>query len=433
MNISVNSENRLNIAYVRTLEKIKKNERRIVWAFYMTIFYTLFTTIVKTKAGFDPLKIPTFFLLIFTIAISIISAIYVISKFNIKNVNRGAIILFLIFMIIGMLTFLRGIQLNYDSIKRVLTNTYIGPTYFIPLILIFGMFTVVWEKVIRAIFISNIFGILVTSSLFFVSITSFNSVYAPIRLLANFGFTFLLIPLLSRNLRYLAILSFFFLIVASVAAATRTWLLFAVYFLITYFYLITLYQKKASRKISLLFYVIAIIVLILFSIENYQLVEGTFVERIEFFQEKLPKNTREGMLNKFFNDVSGFDIIFGRGSMGLYYDNGYRSMRESIENGYLHIILKGGIVFLIPYLMLLFYAGWIGLYRSKNYFTKANAIFVISQPYIMFAFGLPCWDLRYFLLWLSVGACLSKKMRNSTTIDDEMRRYFREMKLWSFK
>ena len=147
--------------------------------------------------------------------------------------------------------------------------------------------------------------------------------------------------------------------------------------------------------------------------------------RIEAFKEELPQNTRWGRHNiyaEFLNDVTGLDLAIGRGCMGSY--RGWRGpakgwkQRREIECGYFQAILKGGVVMLVLMLLLLVPAAVLGLFDSRNWFARGCAIIVWIRLGEMVAFGLPNANVRYVLVWLAAGGCLSARLRHMG--EDEM-------------
>lgn len=107
------------------------------------------------------------------------------------------------------------------------------------------------------------------------------------------------------------------------------------------------------------------------------------------------------------------DWIFGRGIDGTILRS-FSEYNESstIENGFLTMLLRGGLVYSIPYLLILLRASYLGFFRSKNDLVKALASFILIQVIMMFSFGLPDFSSRYIFIWISVSVCFTPVMRN---------------------
>lgn len=158
-------------------------------------------------------------------------------------------------------------------------------------------------------------------------------------------------------------------------------------------------------------------------------VVGSYVNAgIASFKEKLLINTRAGeegvFFPSFFAGMRGKDYVWGRGCMGTYEieagspDLGFWiAGRRYIECGYLQVVLNGGLVMLILILSLAVPAIYLGLFHSRNWFTRGCAFVVLSRLLEMVPFGLPCADVRYVLFWTAVGACLTWRLRAMSEAD----------------
>ena len=149
---------------------------------------------------------------------------------------------------------------------------------------------------------------------------------------------------------------------------------------------------------------------------------GTF-SRIS---RRATENTREEVFANFFLDMSSSDWLIGKGLAGTYYCPGvdedevgdFVDDRPYIECGYLQVILKGGLVNVLLYLCIYIPAVFKG-FRSKNTFSKICAVFILIYLVDMIAFGLPVFDMRYFLVWICVSVCFHPTIRFSS--DNEIK------------
>ena len=83
------------------------------------------------------------------------------------------------------------------------------------------------------------------------------------------------------------------------------------------------------------------------------------------------------------------------------------------------MILKGGIISIVIFLLFLIPAVIKGFFDSKNLLSKAAAIWILL--YIMYSYPTIIHDysMKYLLVWLSAAICYNTKIRKMT--DDEIR------------
>ena len=113
------------------------------------------------------------------------------------------------------------------------------------------------------------------------------------------------------------------------------------------------------------------------------------------------------MFEDFNNDfTSNNDWIFGRGLEGRVYRSIHsEGSSETIENGFLTILLRGGLLYLVPFILILLRASYLGLFCSRNDLAKALGCIILIHFLGMFAFNLPDYSGQYILVWISVSAC----------------------------
>lgn len=148
-----------------------------------------------------------------------------------------------------------------------------------------------------------------------------------------------------------------------------------------------------------------------------------FLERAETGFE-----SREGVFLEFIEDfnATSIDWIIGRGPFGTYISilgEGITNKRSLIENGYYQLILKQGLFFLIPFIIVSIAASFNGFFRSKNHLSKASAILIIVNLIDMFGYGLPFLALKYLNLLIAFGFCFSPNVRHMN--DFEIRKIIR--------
>jgi len=132
------------------------------------------------------------------------------------------------------------------------------------------------------------------------------------------------------------------------------------------------------------------------------------------FNKEAFEESRGMVFDDFFNDFSSTnDWIFGRGIDGkvlrsLSTDSGESNI---IENGFLTILLKGGLLYLVPFVMILLRASYLGFFRSNNDLVKAMASLLLIYVIMMSSFNLPVFSTNYIFIWISVSVCLTPSIR----------------------
>lgn len=141
--------------------------------------------------------------------------------------------------------------------------------------------------------------------------------------------------------------------------------------------------------------------------------------------ERGDEDSRSGVEESFHADMtSQADWLFGRGWFGQYYEALTGFYRSSIETGYLTLILRGGFLYLIPYVGILVITVFTGYFKSKNLFCKSFAIMCLMQIISLYPFGWPAFNFFHFTLWLGVWYCNNSNLRNKS--DKSIINYFYE-------
>lgn len=135
-----------------------------------------------------------------------------------------------------------------------------------------------------------------------------------------------------------------------------------------------------------------------------------------FISKRGEEDTRTPVELYFYSDFKKIDWLIGRGINGEYFcpdidQDQITDYRSYIETGYLEFILKGGIIYLAIYLLILIPAVILGLFNSKNIFSKAAALWIVISFISIYPSTVNTFSLNYLLIWISVGICYSEKIR----------------------
>jgi len=195
------------------------------------------------------------------------------------------------------------------------------------------------------------------------------------------------------------------------------------------FFSFLLYQFVNKAKVVQI--VLLGFVIIILAYGAIKIYENNRKDTFSLITERIEDDTRSEVTTYFYRDFKIKDWIIGRGINGQYFCPGVEDgegrisvYRSVIETGFLQIILNGGIVSLLLFIMISVPALIKGLFHSNNLLIKAAGIWILL--FYLYAYpGTPTiFSLNYILVWISIGACYSQELRYLT--DDEIFKWFRE-------
>lgn len=198
------------------------------------------------------------------------------------------------------------------------------------------------------------------------------------------------------------------LFISTVMARRNIMLTFSNYILISIIIFLFNSNQSFRNKLSLLTVIIISTILIYGLFFTYQ---DKLFNKIS---TRLNEDTRSFVVDAYMEDMSKKDWIIGKGFNGSYYCPGVvkdDDNRTIIENGYLQTILKGGLISLSLFLLILLPAIYLGLVKSRNILSKASGFIPLLWLIDMFVWGMPTFNIRYILLWLAIGICYSNEIR----------------------
>jgi len=164
-------------------------------------------------------------------------------------------------------------------------------------------------------------------------------------------------------------------------------------------------------------YLTGILIIILLLSFGY-VVKSTYAFERGFSRQGF-QESRESVFADFFEDFTTTqDWIFGRGIQGRVYRSIHaEGALDIVEQGFLTVILRGGLLYLVPFVLIFLRASWLGFFRSNNDIVKALAILVFLHLVLMFYFNLPDYSTYYIFIWISITACFSQRMRDYSNGD----------------
>ena len=181
------------------------------------------------------------------------------------------------------------------------------------------------------------------------------------------------------------------------------------------FYSVLFYFFQTRKKFVMIYFGILFIVgAVVYSSTLYNIQSNKL---IGFLYERGNEDTRSQVEVLFYDDMKMNDWIVGRGIDGEYFapdieKEQVTNFRTVIETGYLQIILKGGLISLGLLLLITVPAIINGIFFSANILSKAAAIWILQFLINLYPQNSVSFNLGYLIVWISVGICYSKEIRN---------------------
>lgn len=172
-------------------------------------------------------------------------------------------------------------------------------------------------------------------------------------------------------------------------------------------------RKKLARSFFLVLGALLSVQILLFNLDS--LSKGIFSN----MASRINDDSRSGVEMYFFRDFmnsSALDWILGRGMSGSYaqtvinYETGeVNERRTSIETGYLNMIMKGGIIYVVIVLVFLLKSVKKCLFcRCEDY--KYLAVILLTYIIDLYTTNPICaFSVRSVIFWFSISCCLQNK------------------------
>jgi len=338
---------------------------------------------------------------------------------------------FWIYFLYSVSIIFRGAESDFKSLKMMIFDvSYGGMPYFAPLILLFSRKIGYYKKIFEVLIILGVFFIIC-------AVVFYKVLYDPDRYsLISLGYIETFFGILAYPVSFILLTYLYhndkknFLGLGKINLLAIGVMLIALFFLIyrarrgsiamcvsTLACVGMIYISTTKRKM----------LIILMSVIFIAAIAVFFAGRktpamLNFVIERGNEDTRTGVEEYMYADMSTNDWIIGKGINGKYFCptidnvNDATGYRESIETGYLQIILKGGLVSLTLLLLILLPAVYNGLFNSKNILSKSAATWIFLWIIYLKPIIGNTFSMHYLLVWIAVGICYSKKIRNMSDI-----------------
>jgi len=351
-----------------------------------------------------------------------------LTKFRIKNGYLRIVFILYCLWLLSVIS--RGIHFDYVSLNLMLSDANYGIfIYFAPFLLLFPNDFSFYRKIFDVIIILGIFFLI------------YDIVFVR-ELLDRSGETQDFIEHFSKSL---SIPCAFILLTYKYHSNKRNLLALGI---IVFSLLFSIYKGRRGLSSIILVFSMASYFLYLFNTRRKLLViylSFLFVILGVFYYSNLYHVKKNGLLGLiaergnddtrtivelfFYGDMKNKDIIMGKGINGEYFcpdceEDQVTNYRSYIETGYLQIILKGGIIMLGLYLLIAVPAVILGLLYSKNSLAKASGIWILISLISLYPATVNTFSLAFLLVWVSIGICYNKKLRNLS--DNDIKKFLHD-------
>ena len=333
--------------------------------------------------------------------------------FKVEKVSLYFKIIFSLLILWSIYTIFRSFSFDVNDLKSLFSHYLMGWAWLTPCAVVFGFNIFVWRNLYKyftkILLIGSIIG-----TFSFSYINSFNSAlleffaFLPIVMLVSF----------IQNKKSKRII-FFSLIIYALISIMISQRINAIYLLLLIvFSFFQFISKSNSKRFIKIFSILIISLISTFIISNIDFIYNKLTQN-----EEILVNNRSFLFEELTLDMNAQELLTGRGSLGTYYSpyfyyaskylqEGDNENRVVCEVGYLQIILKGGVIMLLLYILILLPAAILGIFRSNNIVTKMCGYYILIYIICWSVSYYPVFSAEYILLWMSVGTILPKKNRN---------------------
>jgi hypothetical protein len=349
----------------------------------------------------------------------IYSSSKLINDFGFENDYFKSI--FFIFILYEGIIIIRGLSFSTEDLTTYLRQSNIFWPFLVPLFVFFDKSAAGIIKMIKYIFIFGMCFLLF--SICFPTLVMYRpnaEILIPV-LAVPCGFLLLNATYLNNTKVNICFLVLFIATLVYTYLARRNGVLTLAGFIIVG-YLVNVLNRSTSVLFKVLPVLSGLCLLVYSSLPRFSW------QLTQKLNERLNEDSRSGLFDLFFADMRN-SMVFGKGMNGTYFypmDGGLQDdgifyndvvFRNNIENGYLQLLLSGGIVHIVLFVLVLLPAAFLGVFRSSNQFSKACGVMIFLWMLDMFVYGLPALYLHYILVWICVGICYKSSIRQKSNAE----------------
>ena len=400
-----------------TIDRIKALKLIILFALLNGFVFLAFR-----PQGFSILRIFAAYMLLMSVALLI--TFYIRIEDRDFMVNPYFKFLFFLLFLWICFTIFRSVSSSSKDMISLFGHYLMAWAWITPLTMIFGLNIFNWIYIFDYLGKMLLIGIILFPLLF---ITSSEDMGFGIE---QFLFIFPILLLTSKyqkssykKIIFFAILAF---IIVSIFISQRINALL-ISMSIIFFAIEVLKNKDVDAITKLFIYVLISLAVLMLSVESINIYKDATKDK------ELTTDTRTFLITELYQDMSDTELIAGRGALGTYYSPYFASTKSSgisggdspirsvSEIGYLEMVLKGGYIMMVLYLLILIPAAFLGIFKSNNTIARMCGYIIFMYILIWIISYPPVYSAQFILLWMAAGTAISPIARNMT--DEELLKF----------
>ena len=171
------------------------------------------------------------------------------------------------------------------------------------------------------------------------------------------------------------------------------------------------YIKSRSQTEKLMALLLSIVMVV---IAFYLFMDS---DMFAYIRHRGMEDSRSAVDEALLSQMSDWELIFGKGLNGRYHfsirqDDYLGGWRYGSETGFFNIVLKGGYLMALLYVVLLAYPALKGIFKSKNILCKALGFYIIMSLVELYPFGWLSFNLKFLIIWMGVSICQNQFVLN---------------------
>lgn len=362
-------------------------------------------------------------LLYFISPVFLLIALFYFWHYHQKIIGGAALRMILfIFVVWSLLLLIGSFRIDSSYFKNILRDRYFFIPFLLSLIILYSRFEVNFFKLFLSFTYRLIFFGVITQAfiLFTLSSLYLDNFYELIHRIWIFDLGSALLLLTAHLYKkkgptYIVLIYYLINLFLS-AYFGRRGLMFDILLLLSAMVIIRLKSTSTGivRRVKILLIMLVLIVVL---VRSFGFLTNNLYVFKKGFTQKAWDVSRGQVMDDFFKDFNTTtDWTFGRGLNGtiLRRVEWGTNQGTTIENGFLFVIFKGGLLYLLPMMFIFFRSFYLGYFKSKNDLSKALAALIMIQVIGMVSFNLPDYAPRYILVFIAVSAGFNAKIRALT-------------------
>lgn len=348
------------------------------------------------------------------------------------NLSSNTVILINSYLFINIMAIVRSFlynNLTYWDFKQIFFLT--GPTLLLPTVIYLGQNIFATKLFYKNFIIYSLpFSLLVFIELKFTENTD-----GLTRYLSPIYFLIFFIPYIKFKWKVLIFGIAFFSIISDLGTRSNIIRIFVSLVMMSSIYFNKIISKRLLKIFHYLVFIIPFFLFLLASLNMFNIfntsdyIKGDYTFKTktqsgQSIENDLVSDTRTFLYIEVVESVvKRNNIIWGESAIGgyetSYFDSKGSLGRYGSEVGILNIFLYTGIIGVVFYSLLFFYASYLSIYKSNNFLIKVIGLYISFRWAYSWIEEFTNFDMNYFVLWLMIGFCLSEKCRKMS--DSQMR------------